>query len=326
MNLESTILLTLHYSDIFNYPLTQEEIISSLITSIPVAKQEIQHCLATMTGKAITYHAPFYCLIGREHIITLRQQREKISEEKIKSVERTVTILRYIPTLRCIGLSGSLAKKNADKDADIDLFVITAAGTLWISRLLILVVLQLLGKRRSRGMKSAEDRVCLNFLLDEKSLEFSQERHDIYTAHEIVQMQPLFSDGSAYRQFLFANQWVWSHLANVGQFTFVSAKFSHPRYFVALLFTPFEPLARWAQWRMIHSHTATEKIAKNVAAFHPRDYRAFILHSLDVRKKIVKNRNLWDIDKQKKIIYTRKDHVSLPYHNGTGEFFLDNLL
>src|SRR6185312_7622187 len=118
----------------------------------------------------------------------------------------------YIPTIEFAGLSGSLAMHNAEKDADIDIFIITRPNTLWLTRFLILSLLQLKGKRRAPGKKHAKDTICVNMLLDTKHMAFPKNKRNIYTAHEIIQMKPLLIRNNTYNEFLHKNKWIINFL------------------------------------------------------------------------------------------------------------------
>ena len=62
---------------------------------------------------------------------------------------------------------------NAGEKDDIDLFVITSKGTLWITRLLLVSLLIFMGQYRGRGKKESQ-KVCLNMLIDEVGLKFEK--------------------------------------------------------------------------------------------------------------------------------------------------------
>ena len=73
-----------------------------------------------------------------------RINREKISEKKFLIAKKAARILFKIPTIKFVGVTGSLAMMNANENSDIDLMIITSRGTLWLSRLVILVLLVIL--------------------------------------------------------------------------------------------------------------------------------------------------------------------------------------
>ena len=198
---KQTILKTLHYADIFDYPLTASEVRKFLVEP---ADDAFEETLSQMGS------GPYYCLPGRGEIIKLRQQRKKWSQPKLKRAKNIASILKFIPWIKLIGVTGALAMKNSNEDDDIDLIVITSSKRLWLTRGLVVTLLSLAGQyRRPNKIK---DKICPNLLLSEDALEFLD--HDLFTAHEIVQMKPIFERDNTYQKFLRANGWVKEFLPN----------------------------------------------------------------------------------------------------------------
>lgn len=78
-----------------------------------------------------------------------------------RTTSRAIAIIRRIPFTRMVALTGSAADGRATKKSDIDFFVQVKVGHIWTTRLLITVMLQLLGLRRT-GTKIA-GKICLNW-------------------------------------------------------------------------------------------------------------------------------------------------------------------
>ena len=68
-------------------------------------------------------------------------QREKYSESKLQIAKRASKLISKVPTVLFVGITGSLAMMNADKDSDIDLIIITKRNTLWTTRMLVYGIL-----------------------------------------------------------------------------------------------------------------------------------------------------------------------------------------
>lgn len=212
---------TLKYSEYFNFPITLKELHLWLISSkkTPLSKiksQKIKH--------------PF--LINK--LNKKRFQRLKISLQKIKTATKFVKLIKFIPTVKMIALTGSLAVNNAKKNDDIDLMIITSPNTLWITRPLIILLTILFFKRRTpkdtspedlssevvfrpgrtSEVKSLSNTICLNLWLDTLALQVPKSKHNLYTAHEVLQIKPLFNKNDTYQKFIFANSWTKRYLAN----------------------------------------------------------------------------------------------------------------
>jgi hypothetical protein len=81
-----------------------------------------------------------------------------------------------------IAMSGSLAAGNTRLTSDLDLFIIARAKRIWLARLGLLVVTELLGRRRRHWDRSAPDKVCLNHYVTDDALLVAPAIRNVYTA------------------------------------------------------------------------------------------------------------------------------------------------
>lgn len=285
---KQAVLKTLAYSDIFDYPLTFGELWKFLIGE-KIGKEQLKKELSKLSSK-ITQKGGFYCFAKREHIIKKRKKREAISNHKARIVKKIISFLRFIPTVQLIGVSGALAMKNAKENDDIDLFVIAQRNRLWTTRLLLLVFLELLGVRRKRDERATADRVCLNMLVDESFLCLPKDKQDLYSAHEVVQMLPVFERDNTYKRFIQANLWVREFLPNSvrrGTTRNTTRNYAESYFSVFLRSVLFgsamEFLAKKAQLWYMRKHQTTEVISDSMLAFHPFNYREKILKEYNKR-------------------------------------------
>jgi len=196
------ILKTLHYADIFDYPLKVEEIHRYLVK--PLKIDVLKEILSQMGS------GPYYCLPGREGIVELRKRRQAWSQPKLRKARKITSFLKFIPWIKLIGVTGALAVENSDEGDDIDLLVITTPKRLWLTRGLVVTFLLLTGQYRRPG--KVKDRICPNLMIGEDALEFPN--RDLFTAHEIAQMRPIFDRNDTYQKFLQANSWIKDFLPN----------------------------------------------------------------------------------------------------------------
>lgn len=272
------VLKTLLYSNIFNYPLTKEEVFRYLITNKAVAKEEVFRYLKNI--KKISSKNEFYFLNGKDYIIELRKRREKESLKKIKIAKKVVKKLSLIPTIKLIGISGNLSLKNADEKDDIDLFIVVKQNTVWITRFFTILILKFLRKHRKRKDKNVKNKICLNMFLDEENLSFKK---NIYLAHEIIQLLPMLNRDNTYQKFLSDNAWVLNYMPNskkiIKQSCSVSkAKKSLLKYIDYLFMVP--------QLLYMKKHITSEKISGKFLFFHPFDHQKYVLEKY---KKSLKN-------------------------------------
>jgi len=287
---KESILKTLLYSDIFDYPLSKEEIWKFLISKNKEDKQSFLKYL-NLKNHVFDYKNNFYFIKGRIEIVKKRQEKEKYSLKKIKFAKKIIKKISLIPTVYFIGISGALAMKNSDKDDDIDLFVITAKNSIWTTRLILVIVLNFLRVYRKRNEENVSNKICLNMLVDESSLSFSKDRNDLYTAHEIAQILPIFNKNKTYEKLINSNIWITGFLPNAFSqkpvIPLISKISTINKTINCLLRIPIiEFLARSIQFRYMKKHITKETISNNFLAFHPFDYKQQVLNSY--KKKIAK--------------------------------------
>jgi len=287
--LQDLILATLVYHDIFEYPLTQKEIWRFLLLSpkskvqSPKLQFKIKKYLRQLRQKERTFKkGNFYYLPNRKKIVALRKKREKYSQGKIKIAKRIVKILQFIPWIKMIALTGALAMNNSDKDDDIDFLVITAKNRLWLTRLLLIMSLEILGRRRRPNDKIFRDKICLNMFLDEAVLRLAQNKQNLFTAHEVCQMKPIFDKDDTYEKFLQANLWVKKYLPNGIKQTentseVKSSDTSEVEVKKTYLLDKFEKMVYQLQLKHMESKRTNEDISPHFAFFHPKDRAKEIL-------------------------------------------------
>lgn len=214
--MKQAILKTLIYADLFEYPLTKEELWRRLIwqdKSFPL-KQKFRTALSELvkTGK-VKKTGGLWFLPEKKKIVGLRLSRDKFSKAKLRKAEKISRLLRVIPLVKLVAVTGSTASKNARKSDDVDFLVVAKSGWLWTTRFLTIVLLSLLKLRRRPNDKKFVDKICLNMFLDEDHLgDFSNK--DLFVAYEILQLKLLWQRGNIYQKFLSVNSWVKNFLPN----------------------------------------------------------------------------------------------------------------
>lgn len=223
-SLETEILKTIHYADVFNYPLTVEEIKKYLVGQLKDLSIE-KGLSQTVADDKLTYVDGYYGLHGREEIVELRKKRQKYSWPKLKKARRLASILSYIPWIKLIGVTGALAMENSDEEDDIDLMIVGSSKRLWLTRALVVITLKL--TRQYRRSDKVRDKICPNLFISEDVLEVKP--HNLYTAHEVVQMKPIFERGNAYQEFLGANLWVKKFLPGAVEISNLNCQIPNPK-------------------------------------------------------------------------------------------------
>ncbi|MBI4099380.1 nucleotidyltransferase domain-containing protein [Candidatus Microgenomates bacterium] len=185
MRLKINEMAAVEYADIFDWPLTVAEAKKWAIKVKP------------MTNKTLDYK------ISKKQW-ERRKEKEKKAAKKILEAEIVAKSLARMTTIKAVFLTGSVAVGNAGKNADIDLMIVTVPGALWLTRLVVVIVLKLLGLYRRT--------ICPNIFLDTKHLEIKEK--NLYTAHEVLQAKCLVDKGKIKRLWLRKNNWTKDYLPN----------------------------------------------------------------------------------------------------------------
>lgn len=281
VSIRDAVIATVCYADIFDYPLTDAQLKSYLIKR----KFKKNFSLPSIKGLKIIHkkNETFVMLSKRKGILRTRKLREVASIQKWQKVERVGKWLAKIPTVTMVGVTGALAVNNAHEEDDIDLFIIAQAGTLWITRLLVVVIMSFFGRRKP-GDTEFKNAICLNMFITGAALSVPRRQRDLFTAHEVLQMVPVIDKGNTYIKFLRANRWVTEFLPALGQEKIKALlKLSSPSNSSTILLRLCEPLARFIQLRYMSARRTTEVISDTILRFHPRDARAWIKTELDRR-------------------------------------------
>ncbi|MBU2543364.1 nucleotidyltransferase domain-containing protein, partial [Patescibacteria group bacterium] len=137
------VLLTIAYTDQFNFPLKTSEIYQRLI-AISIDKKKLLEILKLLADKKLitqkadctqkagcTHKAGCTCEVGcwqlRTRLIKpeLRWAREKLSQTRWPEVDELSRIIGWIGWVKGIGVTGSLAMKNIRPKSDIDFMIVT---------------------------------------------------------------------------------------------------------------------------------------------------------------------------------------------------------
>ncbi len=281
--IRQSIIKTVFYFDIFDYPLDSEEIWKYLDTPQRISRAEFEKVVGNIKGP-ISKKGKWHFIKGREDIIKKRLTRKKEAKIKVPIVISASKFLSIFPTVLFIGVSGGLSMENADKYDDIDIFVVTKNNSIWVTRFFIVLFLKLIGKYRGRNDKGVVNKICLNMLVDEGSLPFDKNRQDLYTAHEISQMIPIFNRNKTYEKFIAANSWIKNYLPNSVDKKIFSSKYktdNKENLFLKIL----NCFAKFPQLWYIRKHMTSETITDHILAFHPLDYKSVVMQTYKNRIK-----------------------------------------
>jgi predicted nucleotidyltransferase len=204
VNVRQDIIATLAYFDLFDYPLTQGEIIQ--FTRNGHMAQEIKPMLRLLLTEKLVYHYNGLFLLRNEpQLVARRRTGNQRARMMLGKAARVARLLAVFPFVRGVAVSGSLSKNYADEGSDIDLFIITAPNRLWLARTLLHCL------KKLSYLVGREQYFCMNYFVDEAELEIREK--NIYTATEVATLLPL-QGIEAFQSFFRDNHWSRQFLPN----------------------------------------------------------------------------------------------------------------
>jgi hypothetical protein len=280
IQLPKAIITTLEYHKVFDYPLTQGEIWQYLINLNPKAKVSFQpenfkkSLNQLKKSKKIFLENNYFFLKNSKKLIKIRRKRRQLSQKKIKIAKKIINIFKKIPGIKAIAITGALAMNNCRDNDDIDLMIITQYQRLWIIRPILLLILQLLGKRRKPNQKQVKDKICLNLFLDETALKLNKKKHNLLTSHEISQAKIIYNHKQTWEKFLQQNIWVLNYLPNAFNLYNFRSMAKKPSQFKltnqnSALDLLNKLFFKW-QYQIMKPKITSEQVSINFAFFHPK--------------------------------------------------------
>jgi hypothetical protein len=194
---ETAIIKLLLYYDIFDHPLTAEEIIINC--NIIGESGHRSSILDEMTEKGLIYRLDGYFLVRNDpSLIDKRKNGSRLSAEFLPKARKMAKFISSFPFVLSVSLSGSLSKDYMDKDKDVDYFIIVRPERLWLARTLLVLYKRIF-------LFNSYKYFCLNYFVDALHLEIEQK--NLFTATELFTLYPV--TGKEYFQSLMdANLWV----------------------------------------------------------------------------------------------------------------------
>ena len=271
--MRSSVLRTLAYADIFDYPLTAAEIHHRLITK----RTDLTKVKSTLSKFNVNHVGNLYFLPGRKQTVSTRLQRQRLSRPKMQLARRVGQWLKLFPTIKAVLVTGALAVGNATVDDDIDLLIICSSGHLWTTRLIVNGLLDILGLRRKPNSKRVNNKLCLNLWIDISSLKIKKAQRNLYTAYELLQAKPLWSRGDTLSQLRFLNSWVKNYLPNF--------PLDQPRPVALSITKPglIEQVAYNLQLKYMQARKTREKVSPHFAFFHPKNMNDWVMQEYKQR-------------------------------------------
>jgi len=199
LRLQLAVLRVLAYFDVFKHPLRPDEIVR-FIHNAPHCEARIKGALKELQlHGSVQQSGAYWGLEEVEQRVVERELAEERARARMPKADRMSRLIARFPYVRAVFISGSMSKGCLAEDGDIDFFVVTAPGRLWVARTLLVLYkkLFLLNSRRD---------FCVNYFLDTEHLTVEDRNH--FTATEVVTLIPMYGNGTT-EAFFERNAWAF---------------------------------------------------------------------------------------------------------------------
>lgn len=260
--LGKSLLKSLVFFDLFSYPLSLWEWWQNLElkTTLKEVAEVADHLLES--GQ-VERREGWYFLPGRQEIVFERRRRYNFTNQKIKRAQKATRLFRLIPSVKLVAVSNLIGHHNLRAGSDIDLFIVSSPGRLWLTRFFCAGFMKILGWRPRRGNK--QDKICLSFYAATTGLAMDSLRldgGDAYFEHWLMGLYPVY-DKDRYLDYLrFKNPWLKDLFPNsyLLKESFSADYFSH-NLLDRLLFSvanAAEPMVKKIQYKILPPALASQ--------------------------------------------------------------------
>lgn len=231
--LEESILRTLAWFAGFSYPLTAFEIWKWMLLPPPgTSLTQVLEVLekSTVVRSAVAHLDGMYLLGNEEslgHAVRERQARFSDTARKLRKVRALSWFFTHIPWVRAVACCNTMGFWFTTEKSDIDLFVITRKGTVWLTRFLVVFPFWVTGQRprvmdeemvSEHKALQPRDPFCFSFFVDESALDLSSIKipgGDPYLAYWCASLIPVVDKDHVLARFASENTWVTHVLPHV---------------------------------------------------------------------------------------------------------------
>ncbi len=139
-----------------------------------------------------------------------------IRNDKNKKALLAVKVLSlFVPFVKGIGLTGSVASGQVSEDDDLDFLIITHDNLVFTTRFCCYVLAFLFGKKRTKN--NEKNKWCMNIFLDEKFLVVPEQKRNKFSASQLIKMKVLYEKDDCFKAFFSCNSfWVEKYIGGIG--------------------------------------------------------------------------------------------------------------
>lgn len=278
------------YSDLFDHPLTVEELIRFSTVSTVLTKDDMDLVLNELSADGLVTRVDNY--ISLSDPLNKIPKREKASEyaaQLFPKAVRVATFIQKFPFVQGVGISGSLSKGILHSDGDFDFFIITKPKRVWVARTLLILYKKLF-------LMNSRKYFCVNYFIDSDHLEIEEKNR--FTAVEVATLIPIA--GEIFDSFYEKNQWVESYFPQGVRTAFATKASRKPVFSKFVSFLLAKRFGDWSdkkamavtfkRWKKKFGDFNSEKFdltmktRSYVSKHHPNDFQNKVLSRFEAMK------------------------------------------
>ncbi len=281
-SIQWSILECLTYFKIFEHPLSIQEI--ERLCNIS-GGEGISHLNILVEEEKVFCHKHYYTTASNvTELYEMRMAKEAEAKKYFLKLKKYGVVLAAFPFVRGIAVSGSLSKGVMNPDGDIDYFIITKSGRLWMCRTMMVLF-------KKAFLLNSKKYFCVNYFVDEQNLQIRDK--NIFTATEFIHLIPLYSHKGILDDFRFQNRWINKFYSKVPEwrteFILKESYLIKKMFEIVLRFSVFDKLETYCHkltlkyWRKKFGHFREEKFeltmrsTKGISKHHPSDFQTKVL-------------------------------------------------
>lgn len=202
--IERALIRVLLYFEVFAYPLKAKEVFafSSILAS---SEGELSEKLASVVKKGVVFKfGDYFQTQNNPDWVEKRLACNQAADLILPLARRNARFIGSFPFIRGVFVSGSLSKGCLQPDGDIDYFLVTEPGRLWLARTLLVLYKKIF-------LFNSHKHFCVNYFIDTEHLEI--EEQNLFTATETVTLVPMYGL-EAFQAFCATNAWAWAQYPN----------------------------------------------------------------------------------------------------------------
>lgn len=288
---ETAVLKAILYFDIFEHPLKLDEIKNFCMSRLTDLQLNITIESLLQKQLLVKKNGLYLLNLSDNYKAALRLESNARAEKRMSKARFFSKLISKFPFVRAVFISGSLSKGVMHKNSDVDYFIITSSGRLWLTRMMLVLFKRIF-------LLNSHKNFCINYFIDEDNLKIPDK--NIFTAVEIASLLPMVND-ELYQKFNDSNSWVADFLPNaaIKNKAPYQNKITFLKSFTEKLFsgTAGDYLAQWSMNKTLSYWKKKYKLStgidfKNsirtktgVAKYHPNHFQDKVLQSLGKKIK-----------------------------------------